>query len=402
MPPLSTQEESQDCIIPLSYPYDLFKSYVRDHVNAVNILRLVSSFVSWSIDTPLTQGAEQDAFLADKKHILMGQVYTSPASAEIKRTILALPLNDLARCGLVALQHLNQYTTGERLDPVAKWIVACACQSSVAVDEVLVRVSLRNFESRPQRISQNTKHNTSRQLCVAVTGRRGPFPGPTRALNEACRDRSPANADNICHILLVFIQLTVDVSEALLVYVDAWRSIENGVSPLSITRLVSIIEDGLFWCFAFTVVANLLILPIPVRRILTHINYEGNILFLLSQARDFPEGSNPHALHYSMYRWTLEAAVNPNTGLLHIVRPLLEKHFELPWLDSILTRQDIENFHPQGTNHHTVRELESRIQRATIELSSDVSLRPIGPRNDPLKLSSQVTDAHMEGICTIC
>jgi hypothetical protein len=332
----------------------------------------------------------------------MGQVYTSPASAEIKRAILALPLNDLARCGLVALQHLRQRTTGDRLDPVANWIVACACHPSVAVDKVLARDFLRNFESRPQRASHNTKHNTLRQLRDAKTGRRGPFPGLTRALYEACRDRSPASADNVCHILRVFIQLAVDVTEALFLYVGAWRSMEAGTSPLSITRLARIIEDGLFWSFDSMVVANPLILPIPVRRILTHTNHEGNILFLLSQARDLFEGFNPHALHYSMYRWTLEATVHPSTGLLHIVRPLLEKHFELPWLDSTLTRQDVENFRPRDTNHHTVRELQSRIRRATTELSSVVPLKPVGPRNDPLKLSDQVTDAYIEGICTIC
>jgi hypothetical protein len=107
-------------------------------------------------------------------------------------------------------------------------------------------VFLRYFPSQRLGVSQFAKHNYSKQLRDAATGHRGPFPGLTRALCVAHGDRSHASAENICHVLRVFVQLAMDVTEAVLIYIDAWTSATDVNSQLSDITLPRILEDGLF------------------------------------------------------------------------------------------------------------------------------------------------------------
>jgi hypothetical protein len=326
--------------VPLAYLHDLFKRHIRDFVDTSNILSMIVCFLSWSIDAPLTEGAEQDAFLADKKHTLISKVSTSPVSGDIKQAILSLPLNDLARKGIVHAQHIRPYPDQEMVLYAATWIVACATHPSAATNNDLSVMFSRLFEPRRPRISQSATNNCEKQVRNAAGGRRGPFPGLTQALCEAYGERSPTSTDNICHILRVFIQMAMDTTETFSICQDVNRSVRNGNSRFDRVMF----EDALFYSFGFTVVANPTVLPISVRRILAHSNYKGNITFLLCTQMQFPRESIGTTLHYLMYKWIIEAALHPNTGLSHVIHPLIEKHFEMPWLDPNFTSADMEKF----------------------------------------------------------
>jgi hypothetical protein len=49
-----------------------------------------------------------------------------------------------------------------------------------------------------------------------------------------------------------------------------------------------------------------------------------------------------------------KAALHSNTGLSYMIRPIVEKHSEMPWLDSAFTTKDRGNFRPRDINHYTV------------------------------------------------
>jgi hypothetical protein len=368
-----------DNAIPLAYLYDLFKANIRDFVDTSNILGMLACFVSWSIGAPLIDGAEQYAFLADKKHVLIGRVYTKPVSGDIKRAILTLPLDDLARQAIVHAQNIRPYPDGERVLYAATWLIPCAAHPSAATNNGLAVMFSRLFAPNSPKASQSAPNNCEKQLRDAASGRRGPFPGLTQALCETYGDQSPTCTDNICHILRVFVQMAMDTTETFMIYQDVNISARGGNPRFD----GAMFEDALFYSLEFTVVANPTVLPASVRRILAHSNYKGNITFLLYKQKKFPREAVGTTLHFLMYKWIIEAALHPNTGISHVVRPLTEKHFEMPWLDPNFTSEDMEKFRPRGMNYYTVRELESRIRRTTVSFSIDVPLQAIGPHNDP-------------------
>jgi hypothetical protein len=103
-----------------------------------------------------------------------------------------------------------------------------------------------------------------------------------------------------------------------------------------------------------------------------------------------------------MNKWVIEAALHPSTGMSHLIRSLIEKHFEMPWLDPNFTSGDMEKFRPRGMNYYTVRELESRIRQTTVSFSIDVPLQAIGPRNDPRTVCDPMYTVPADQMCTIC
>jgi hypothetical protein len=150
--------------------------------------------------------------------------------------------------------------------------------------------------------------------------------------------------------------MAMDTTETFMIYQDVNRSASDGSPRFGSAML----EDALFYSFGFTIVANPRVLPASVRRILAHSNYKGNITFLLYKQTKFPREAIGTTLHYLMYKWIIEGALYPSTGISHVIRPLIEKHFEMPWLDPNFTSEDMEKFRPRGMNYYTVRELESR------------------------------------------
>ena len=129
-----------------------------------------------------------------------------------------------------------------------------------------------------------------------------------------------------------------------------------------------------------------------------------NILFLLAYVVPnlFRQGARINTLRYVMYQGIIDAALHGKTSVSHVLRSIVQQHFDMPWLHAELSLEHMEAFRPLGLNDHAVRELQSRIRRLSLALSNEVAVEPIGPWNDPRSISEAVGKVPAGQLCTIC
>jgi hypothetical protein len=186
------------------------------------ILGLISQFVLLILKGPLSQDQICDSFLAPHKHVYMGQVYTSACSAELKRTLLSLPLNDLACAVNTRLDEARRIDPKAGLHAVLDWVVACATHPEVDVNgELASKLKLHFFQKPALGLCQNNvQEQLAKRDMARVPGEpgHGEFPALTHALRRILQKQPPLRAaSKIRDMLRAFVQIAMDATEARLV-----------------------------------------------------------------------------------------------------------------------------------------------------------------------------------------
>lgn len=198
-------------------------------------------------------------------------------------------------------------------------------------------------------------------------------------------------------MLRAFIQLAMDATEARLVGGDF--SILQQDDP---AQWRDTMQHGLEWVFYVTIKDPTQSLSLSGIYMMLEQNYKGLISFSLWRVNCFLDRHPCDTIHYEMYQRVIEAAMDSSTGLDSAIRPIIEQHFEMPWLAKFLMDDDIRGFRSQYTDNLAAQELLSRFRRQMPHFEDEVPIKPTGPPKDPRQLGAQTNIITAPQLCTIC